>query len=223
MLYPHQQEAIKWIKGTEEQPRLHEQQPRGGILAHEMGLGKTITMLTYMSTHGGLNLVICPKSVLTNWLHEATSKGFYAKDHIFVYYGLNRKSVTLEAHVQLVLTTFDIVRTESAFKKTSLLYNTTWMRIVLDEAHRIAERNSKTSKSISQLKGYNRWCLTGTPYKNGLSDIVALCKFLKIQPYSKATWWKHNAHNECSLKQWRALHLHIRHKNASFLTNKHPL
>lgn len=217
MLYPHQQEAIKWIKSTEEQPRLHEQQPRGGILAHEMGLGKTITMLTYMSTHGGLNLVICPKSVLTNWLHEATNKQFYPKSNIFVYYGLNRKSVTLDAHVQLVLTTFDIVRTESAFKKTSLLYNTTWTRIVLDEAHRIAERNSKTSKSISQLKGYNRWCLTGTPYKNGLSDIVALCKFLKIQPYSKATWWKHNAHNECSLKQWRALHLHIRHKNASFL------
>lgn len=217
MLYPHQQEALRWIKSTEEQARLHEEQPRGGILAHEMGLGKTITMLTYMSVHGGLNLVICPKSVLTNWLHEATNKGFYIAEHIFVYYGQNRKSLELGSNVKLVLTTFDIVRTESAFKKTSLLYTTTWTRIVLDEAHRIAERNSKTSKSISQLKGYNRWCLTGTPYKNGLSDIVALCKFLKIQPYSKATWWKHNAHNELSLKQWRSLHLHIRHKSASFL------
>jgi DNA repair protein RAD5 len=217
MLYPHQQEALKWIKCTEEQPRLHEEQPRGGILAHEMGLGKTITMLTHMSSCTGINLVICPKSVLTNWLREATVKNFYSSDQVFVYYGLNRKSAELEPHVRLVLTTFDIVRTESIFKKTSLLYNITWTRIVLDEAHRIAERNSKTSKSISQLKGYNRWCLTGTPYKNGLSDIVALCKFLKIQPYSKATWWKHNAHNECSLKQWRASHLHIRHKSASFL------
>lgn len=217
MLYPHQQEALKWIKGTEEQPRLHEEQPRGGILAHEMGLGKTITMLTHMSNAGGMNLVICPKSVLMNWLREATVKGFYADAHVFVYYGLNRKSAELEPNVQLVLTTFDIVRAESLFKKTSLLYNTTWTRIVLDEAHRIAERNSKTSKSISQLKGLNRWCLTGTPYKNGLSDIVALCKFLKIQPYSKATWWKHNAHNECSLRQWRSSHLHIRQKSASFL------
>lgn len=218
VLYPHQQEALKWIKSTEEQPRLHEEQPRGGILAHEMGLGKTITMLTHMSgCTSGLNLLICPKSVLMNWLHEATNKGFYSSDQVFVYYGLNRKSTELVEAVRLVLTTFDIVRTESAFKKTSLLYNTTWKRIVLDEAHRIAERNSKTSKSISQLKGYNRWCLTGTPYKNGLSDIVALCKFLKIQPYSKATWWKHNAHNECSLKQWRSSHLHIRHKSASFL------
>ena len=217
MLYPHQQEAIRWIRSTEEQERLHEEQPRGGILAHEMGLGKTITMLTYISEHGGLNLVICPKSVLTNWLREATTKGFFSAEHIFVYYGLNRKSLEVGAQVQLVLTTFDIVRTESAFKKTSLLFTTTWTRIILDEAHRIAERNSKTSKSISQLKGFNRWCLTGTPYKNGLSDIVALCKFLKIQPYSKATWWKHNAHNELSLKQWRSLHLHIRHKSATFL------
>lgn len=217
MLYPHQQEALRWIKSTEDQPRLHAEQPRGGILAHEMGLGKTITMLTHMSTAGGLNLVICPKSVLMNWQHEAINKGFYVPDNIFVYYGLNRKQPELGLNVQLVLTTFDIVRTESGFKKTSLLYSTLWTRIVLDEAHRIAERNSKTSKSISQLKGLNRWCLTGTPYKNGLSDIVALCKFLKIQPYSKATWWKHNAHNECSLKQWRSAHLHIRHKSASFL------
>ena len=217
MLYPHQQEALRWIKSTEEQPRLHAEQPRGGILAHEMGLGKTITMLTHMSRHAGLNLVICPKSVLLNWLHEATSKAFFVEENILVYYGLNRKAPDLQDQVNLVLTTFDIVRTESTFKKTSLLYNTTWTRIVLDEAHRIAERNSKTSKSISQLRGMNRWCLTGTPYKNGLSDIVALCKFLKIQPYSKATWWKHNAHNECSLRQWRAMHLHIRQKSASFL------
>ena len=218
VLYPHQQEALKWIRSTEEQPRLHEEQPRGGILAHEMGLGKTITMLTHMSSCStGLNLVICPKSVLMNWMHEATNKGFYSSEQVFVYYGLNRKSTELVESIRLVLTTFDIVRTESAFKKTSLLYTTTWKRIVLDEAHRIAERNSKTSKSISQLRGHNRWCLTGTPYKNGLSDIVALCKFLKIQPYSKATWWKHNAHNECSLRQWRASHLHIRHKSASFL------
>lgn len=217
MLYPHQVEAIRWMKTTEEQPRLHEMQPRGGILAHEMGLGKTVTMLTHMASTGGLNLVVCPKSVLTHWVKEAETRGCFHSGEIFLYYGSNRNT-SLQPETRLVVTTFDIARTESSHKKTSLLFTTLWERIVLDEAHRIAERNSKTSKSISQLRGFNRWCLTGTPYKNGLSDIVALCKFLKIQPYSKATWWKHNAHHELSLKQWRALYLHIRYKSASFLT-----
>ena len=216
MLYPHQVEAIRWMKTTEEQPRLHEMQPRGGILAHEMGLGKTVTMLTHMASTSGLNLVVCPKSVLTHWVKEAETRGCFHGPEVFLYYGSNRSS-HLAPGTRLVVTTFDIARTESSHKKTSLLFTTLWERIVLDEAHRIAERNSKTSKSISQLRGFNRWCLTGTPYKNGLSDIVALCKFLKIQPYSKATWWKHNAHHELSLRQWRSLYLHIRYKSASFL------
>lgn len=224
MLYPHQVEAIKWMKNTEDQPRLYEMQPRGGILAHEMGLGKTVTMLTHMLSSDGANLVVCPKSVLTHWMYEAEHRVGFSSNELFLYYGSNRKplghggeALELPAEARLVLTTFDIVRTESNHKKQSLLFTTVWKRIVLDEAHRIAERNSKTSKSISQLKGFNRWCLTGTPYKNGLSDIVALCKFLKIQPYSKATWWKHNAHHDLSLKQWRALYLHIRYKSTSFL------
>jgi DNA repair protein RAD5 len=106
---------------------------------------------------------------------------------------------------------------ESVTKKTSRLFFTVWTRVILDEAHRICERSSKTSKSISQLRACNRWCLTGTPYKNGLSDIVALCKFLKIQPYCKASWWKHNAHNDLNLHMWRSAFVHIRYKSTSFL------
>ena len=222
MLFPHQKEAIKWMRSIEEQPRIHEDQQCGGILAHEMGLGKTVTMLHFMSLQppmpmGGLNLVICPKSVLMHWVHEAIHRASFSEAEVFLYYGSNRQTSALHPSVRMVLTTFDIVRTESSHKKTSLLFTQVWKRIVLDEAHRICERNSKTSKSISQLRGCNRWCLTGTPYKNGLSDIVALCKFLKIQPYCKASWWKHNAHNELSLKQWRSSYLHIRQKSTSFL------
>lgn len=218
MLFPHQKEATKWMNNIESQPRIHEGQPCGGILAHEMGLGKTVTMLTYMSQKGGLNLVICPKSVLMHWKSEAVKRALYSEEQLFLYYGNNRKQEgEWNEHTQVVLTTFDIVRMESAMKKSSLLFGTSWSRIVLDEAHRICERSSKTSKSISQLKGCNRWCLTGTPYKNGLSDIVALCKFLKIQPYCKASWWKHNAHNDLNLQMWRSSFVHIRHKSTSFL------
>lgn len=204
------------MTAIEQQPRIHEGQPCGGILAHEMGLGKTVTMLTHMALQPGLNLVICPKSVLMHWHKEAVGRALYQEDQLFLYYGVNRKQAW-DSHTQLVLTTFDIVRMESGMKKTSLLFTTTWTRIVLDEAHRICERSSKTSKGIAQLKGCNRWCLTGTPYKNGLSDIVALCKFLKIQPYCKATWWKHNAHNDLSLHLWRSAFVHMRHKSTSFL------
>ena len=218
MLFPHQKEAIKWMVNIEQQPRIHDGQPCGGILAHEMGLGKTVTMLSHMCTQKSLNLVICPKSVLMHWKNEAVKRCMYKESQIFLYYGSNRKqNLQWDESTELVLTTFDIVRMESATRRTSLLFCTSWNRIVLDEAHRICERSSKTSKSIAQLKGCNRWCLTGTPYKNGLSDIVALCKFLKIQPYCKASWWKHNAHNDMNLHIWRSSFVHIRHKSTSFL------
>jgi len=223
MLFPHQKEAIQWMRLIETQPRVHQNQPVGGILAHEMGLGKTVTMLNYMSQSASsaaadkLNLVICPKSVLMHWQREAVSRQLFTEEQLFLYYGSNRKQLWNPETCQVVLTTFDIARMESSMKKTSPLFTTHWKRIVLDEAHRISERSSKTSKSIAQLNSGNRWCLTGTPYKNGLSDIMALCKFLKIPPYCKSSWWRTNAHNDFNLQLWRATFLHLRHKSSSFL------
>lgn len=64
------------------------------------------------------------------------------------------------------------------------MFNINWQRIVLDEAHTI--RNDKTTLSVActQLKGKFRWALTGTPIQNKESDIFALLKFLRCEPFN---------------------------------------
>ena len=52
------------------------QMPRGGILADDMGLGKTLQILAAIATSGvrkageGPTLIVCPVSVMHNWMSQ---------------------------------------------------------------------------------------------------------------------------------------------------------
>jgi len=212
-LFPHQVEALKWMKSTEVRPRMVPDQPHGGILAHAMGLGKTMTMLSMIWTQPpSLTLVVCPKSLLLQWNTEAMRVG-WSEHSITKYHGANRKLNVEDvdrSHHHLVLTTFDIVRTDS---QTRVLQDIHWDRLVLDEAHRICEQNSKTAKSICALSARNRWCITGTPFKNGMSDLIALSRFLMVAPYCHISWWRWYGNSVSKLREWRRLFLHIREKS----------
>ncbi|SPJ11694.1 DNA repair protein rhp16, putative [Plasmodium sp. DRC-Itaito] len=67
----------------------------------------------------------------------------------------------------------------------SALHQIYWNRIILDEAHRIKNRNTSTTQSIFNLKccGY-RWCLTGTPLQNRISELYSLIRFIEFYPYA---------------------------------------
>ena len=72
-LFPYQQTAVKWLW------ELHTQQA-GGILGDEMGLGKTVEMVAFLAglLYSGMyrpSLVICPATVLRQWLREVSYRG----------------------------------------------------------------------------------------------------------------------------------------------------
>lgn len=211
------------MQRTEQRPRMVQDQPHGGILAHAMGLGKTITMLSMVQKQGlQSTIVVCPKSVLTQWRDEALRILHLDADQDIVMYHGNNRHQLLEAsnpRRRLVLTTFDIVRMESKAPDGKDGANvqgplqTHWDRIILDEAHRICEQGSKTAKAIRSLKARNRWCVTGTPFKNGVADLVALSKFLLVPPYCNSTWWRYHSQNAHKLKEWRNAFLHIQDKS----------
>lgn len=211
-LYPHQTDAVQWMCVTENRPRMVPQQPHGGILAHAMGLGKTISMLSMIwSQPPGTTLVVCPKSLLLQWRKEAVVVGFAPAD-IITYHGNQRSRCELgggKRHT-LVLTTFDIVRIEKSVGK---LCGVVWDRVVLDEAHRICEQSSKTARVIRSIRARNRWCITGTPFKNGVSDLLALSRFLMIAPYCNLSWWRMHQHSQAKLKEWRRLFLNMKDKS----------
>lgn len=66
--------------------------------------------------------------------------------------------------------------------RLSLLHSLCWWRIVLDEAHFIKSRSSQTANAAFALISINRWCLSGTPLQNRVSEFYSLIRFLRIDP-----------------------------------------
>ena len=53
------------------------------------------------------------------------------------------------------------------------LFSVDFFRIILDEAHFIKNRQSKTAKACYELAARHRWVLTGTPIVNRLEDLFS--------------------------------------------------
>ncbi|EIW80017.1 hypothetical protein CONPUDRAFT_126467 [Coniophora puteana RWD-64-598 SS2] len=66
--------------------------------------------------------------------------------------------------------------------KKDALYRVKWFRVVLDEAHNIKNRNTKSAIACCALEAKYRWALTGTPMQNSVEELYSLIKFLRIRP-----------------------------------------
>lgn len=84
-------------------------------------------------------------------------------------------------------------------------------RIVLDEAQCIKNPRTRTAVACHKLKATYRWCLTGTPMMNGVSELFSIVHFLHIKPYN--TWEKFRM---VSFRQISSLHLPCADRLQSF-------
>ncbi|XP_019447733.1 PREDICTED: ATP-dependent helicase rhp16-like isoform X1 [Lupinus angustifolius] len=69
-------------------------------------------------------------------------------------------------------------------KDISLIHAVKWQRIILDEAHKIKDIDSKTAKAVFALESSYKWALSGTPILSSLEEMRSLVRFLQIVPYS---------------------------------------
>ncbi|MFH1637211.1 MAG: DEAD/DEAH box helicase [Candidatus Woesearchaeota archaeon] len=147
----------------------------GGILADDMGLGKTIQTLAYLlQSREKPSLVICPTSVLGNWEREL--KKFSPSLKVHLHYGPKRlKKEQFKKRIKgidLVISSYAIARgDEETF--SSIM----WSNVILDEAQNIKNPYTKQAISINKLKSKNRFCLTGTPIENRLSELWSIMNF----------------------------------------------
>merc|ERR1712002_1359568 len=80
-----------------------------------------------------------------------------------------------------VVTSYEmLIREKSVFKKFS------WKYMVIDEAHRIKNEESKLSLIVREIKTANRLLLTGTPLQNNLHELWALLNFLLPDVFSES-------------------------------------
>ena len=150
-----------------------------GILADEMGLGKTVQALAkLLDAHAdgepGTSLVICPPSVLSSWQDDLRKFSSAAEFRTALYIGSNRQRVLRDlSHYDAVLTTYNTVA-----RDVDKLSKITWKYVVLDEAQKIKNLETATTKATKRLLGRHKLALTGTPIENRLSELWSIYDFL---------------------------------------------
>jgi hypothetical protein len=144
----------------------------GGILADDMGLGKTIQTLTWIAwlrhtaAMTGPSLIVCPKSVVDNWLGEA--ERYFPTLPIAA---LKRP----ELHAKLIGPGRVLVLNYAQFRILSEhLAQIEWDAVIFDEGQYLKNFNSLTAQSARALKAAHKILLTGTPIENKLLDLWSL-------------------------------------------------
>lgn len=61
-------------------------------------------------------------------------------------------------------------------------------RIILDESHKIRYMYTKRFAACHHTEAKLRWCMTGTPQQNSITDVFAQAVFMRISPYSILGW-----------------------------------
>jgi len=151
----------------------------------------------------GATLVIAPMSLLSQWEVETEAASKEGTLRPYVYYGNEKKTnlqtlLSTKGAPDVMITSYGTILSEyTQISKSSGngssdggLFSVCFYRIILDEAHHIKNRLSKTSRACYELMAEHRWCLTGTPIVNRLEDLFSLVKFLRVDPWQSFSFWK---------------------------------
>ena len=151
------------------------------IIGDEMGLGKTLQAIATIS-HRQLNgatrfLVVCPASVLTNWVREVTSRSDLP---IIKIHGEDHKTL-LQRWIEtsgIGITTYDTLKSFDLTEDqiAALRVDT----VIVDEAHYIKNISTGRTRTISKWldRSPNVIFLTGTPLENKVEEFIALTRLL---------------------------------------------
>uniref|UniRef100_A0A8C3ADK0 Chromodomain helicase DNA binding protein 6 n=1 Tax=Cyclopterus lumpus TaxID=8103 RepID=A0A8C3ADK0_CYCLU len=173
------------------------------ILADEMGLGKTIQSITFLYeifTMGirGPFLIIAPLSTITNWEREFR---MWTNLNVIVYHGsqISRQMIlqyemfyrdpqgnTMPGVLKFqgLITTFEMIMADCPE-----LRKLHWRCVVIDEAHRLKNRNCKLLEGLKLMNLEHKVLLTGTPLQNSVEELFSLLNFLEpLQFPSESTF-----------------------------------
>ena len=185
---PYQADCFAWCLARE----LNDDAVKGGILALEMGLGKTIIMLALIESNfqRGRTLIVLPKTLLTQW-EQAIHKYFGHK--ALVYHGTRPKSLrmtqaAIEAYPTVLTTYGQLAQAQEglAQPRQSLLHAITWARIICDEAHNVSHHKTSVFRGIKKVRTQNPaaicWLVSGTPIQNSTRELYNLLILLGVNP-----------------------------------------
>ncbi|XP_026539735.1 chromodomain-helicase-DNA-binding protein 8 isoform X6 [Notechis scutatus] len=163
------------------------------ILADEMGLGKTIQSIAFLEEvyNVGIRgpfLVIAPLSTITNWEREFNT---WTEMNTIVYHGSLASRQMIQQYemyckdsrgrlipgaykFDALITTFEMILSDCPE-----LREIEWRCVIIDEAHRLKNRNCKLLDSLKHMDLEHKVLLTGTPLQNTVEELFSLLHFLE--------------------------------------------
>jgi len=196
-LRPYQERGLAWLSFLSDLGL-------GGILADDMGLGKSVQTLALLDRERavrdgtivtdqapqasgtskpaetaeagetGPTLLVCPMSLVGNWQREA--ERFTPDLAVHVHHGSDRLS---GAELHAALTAADLVVTTYALaaRDREALGAVPWRRVVCDEAQNIKNAGTRQARAVRALPARSRLALTGTPVENHLGELWSIMEF----------------------------------------------
>ncbi len=150
---------------------------RSALIGDEMGLGKTlqaITLAVLKKQVFGFTkvLVVTLASLKQQWLREIER---FTHERACIVGGTMRER---QAQYLDNDSLFKIANYESVLRDTTIISRFKPDLIILDEAQRIKNFETKTAEAVKSLPRQHALILTGTPLENKLEDVYSLVQFL---------------------------------------------
>lgn len=167
-LYPYQREGM-----------LHLAFGERALLADEMGLGKTIQAVAACALLHHLGkaarvLVVTPASLKAEW--EEQINKFTTLSHQLVF---GPCSARLKYYADDQAPFFTLVNYEQVVSDSlDINHHLRPDIVVLDEAQRIKNWNTKTARAVKRLQSRHAFVLTGTPIENRIDELYSIVDFL---------------------------------------------
>uniref|UniRef100_A0A3Q3BN95 DNA helicase n=1 Tax=Haplochromis burtoni TaxID=8153 RepID=A0A3Q3BN95_HAPBU len=199
ILKPHQVDGVQfiWDSCCESVKKANSSPGSGCVLAHCMGLGKTLQVVTFLHTvllstelKFRTALVVCPLNTILNWVK------IFGLPHMVIELATMKHNLGRLRALQrwqrdggVMIMGYDMYRILSLDCKIN---NDEWKEefyrtlvdpgpdfVVCDEGHILRNDGSNISKAMNAIKTQRRVVLTGTPLQNNLVEYHCMVNFIK--------------------------------------------
>jgi SNF2 family DNA or RNA helicase len=152
------------------------------LLADDLGLGKTVQAIAalrilLLQHQVEAGLIVVPASLVDQWRYAIRQWAPELRVSTIRGPGHERAWQWLTpAHIYL--TSYDTLCQDYTDNPQAPPRRRTWDVVILDEAQRIKNRDTRTSRVCKQLLRRRAWALTGTPLENTLDELASVLEFV---------------------------------------------
>lgn len=172
--FDYQYEGIAWMFSQ-----------KAALLADEMGLGKTMQTITAVRLllrggHARRILMVCPKPLIPNWQREFKMWAEELPITTVEGNGPRRKMLWNMPGIPILLVNYELMVRDFAEMEDD--EKPEFDLVVLDEAQRVKNRESRTAKVTRSIPRKRSWALTGTPIENRPEEMASIFEYMEIVP-----------------------------------------